>query len=284
MPELPEIEAIRLYLSKILSGQAINSVKSYQHTVIRNPSADEFVKLLEGVVLNSIERIGKIILFLLDKDDFRLYLYIDHGLTGRLAWGSLSNHVPKKTVFSLEFSNKRNLIYHDKRLHGAIWLYKCENDQYREYPDVLKDYGPDILSITNKEFNQAIKNFRGEIKRVITNQRFITGIGNAYSDEILFDSGIHPFTKRSQLTEEELSLLFQSCRKILLNATANILDILNNTQKLNNQNYWRQQIMRIHTKGGEPCPICTHKISTIKANRFTNFCRRCQISKNPNFF
>ncbi|MFX0051985.1 MAG: DNA-formamidopyrimidine glycosylase family protein, partial [Candidatus Hermodarchaeota archaeon] len=123
MPELPEIEAIRLYLSKILSGHAINFVKSYQHTVIRNPSAGEFVKLLEGAVLDRIERIGKILLFLLDKDESKLYLYIDHGLTGRLAWGSLSGDVPKKAVFSLEFSNKNNLIYHDKRLHGAIWLY-----------------------------------------------------------------------------------------------------------------------------------------------------------------
>jgi formamidopyrimidine-DNA glycosylase len=283
MPELPEIEAIRQYLISILSGQVINHVNTYQHTVIRNPSTNEFVKLLEGSVLDNIERIGKIILFKLHKDKIQLCLFIDHGLTGRLAWGSSSRKIPKKTVFSLEFANKKSLIYHDKRLHGTVWLFTNEDDQDCEYPAIVKNFGPDILSITKNEFSQRIKSFHGEIKRVLTNQRFIKGVGNAYSDEILFASRIHPFTRRSQLSEEDLDRIFLNCEKILFNATDNILDMLNNTQKLNNQKYWRQRIMKIHIKGGDPCPICGHKISTIKANRFTNFCRRCQISKNTNF-
>ncbi|MFX0184288.1 MAG: Fpg/Nei family DNA glycosylase [Candidatus Hodarchaeota archaeon] len=283
MPELPEIEAIRRYLIPILSGQVINHVNTYQHTVIRNPSTNEFVKLLKGAVLHNIERIGKIILFKFYKEKRQLCLFIDHGLTGRLAWGSSSRNIPKKTIFSLEFGNKKNLIYHDKRLHGAVWLFKNENDQECEYPVIVKNFGPDILSITKIEFIHRIKSFHGEIKRVLTNQRFITGVGNAYSDEILFASRIHPFTRRSQLSEKDIDKIFLSCRTVLFNATDNIQEMLNNTQKLNNQTYWRQKIMKIHIKGGDPCPICGHKISTIKANRFTNFCRRCQISKNTNF-
>ncbi len=283
MPEFPEIEAIRQYLILNISNEVISEVKTFQHTVIRNPSKDEFEILLQDAILDHIERIGKILLFKLHKSKLFLHLYIDHGLTGKLAWSSTSQKVPKRAVFSIKFRNGKILIYHDLKLHGTIWLFSCKNNQQCGYPQVIDKFGPDISQISESEFIERLKRFNGEIKRVLTNQKFITGIGNAYADEILFEAKIHPFNRRLQLNEKEKIRLYLTCQSILFTSISKISDMLSKTNKLDNQHYWRQQIFKIHLKGKEPCPVCGNPISTIKARRITNFCRKCQIPKNRNF-
>ncbi len=283
MPEFPEIESIRQYLILNISNEVISEVKAFQHTVIRNPSKNEFEILLQDALLDHIERIGKILLFKLHKSNLFLHLYIDHGLTGKLAWSSISQKVPKSVVFSIKFRNDKTLIYHDSKLHGAIWLFSCKNNQKCGYPPVIDNFGSDISQISESEFIERLKRFNGEIKRVLTNQKFVTGIGNAYADEILFEARIHPFNKRLQLNEEEKRRLYLACQSILSTSISKISDMLNKTNKLDNQRYWRQQIFKIHLKGKEPCPVCGNPISAIKARRITNFCRKCQIPKNRNF-
>ncbi|MFX0015436.1 MAG: DNA-formamidopyrimidine glycosylase family protein [Promethearchaeota archaeon] len=283
MPELPEIQAICEYLNSVISEEVVTEVKTFQHTVIRTPSAREFEKSLLDSTLDQIERMGKILRFSFHKSELFLKLYVDHGLTGRLGWLSNSWKIPAKTVFTIKFSNDRKLIYHDSRFHGAIWLFYSDNESSIEYPAVIERFGPDIFQVSEDEFNKRLQKFNGEIKGILTNQKFVTGIGNAYADEILFKARIHPFTRRPQLTEKEKSTLYLACREILTKSANKIAYILNNTQKLNNKQYWRQQIFQIHLKGKEPCPICGNSISTIKAKRLTNFCRNCQIPKNRNF-
>ncbi|MFX0207238.1 MAG: DNA-formamidopyrimidine glycosylase family protein [Candidatus Hodarchaeota archaeon] len=283
MPEYPEIEAIRQYLQSKLSNEVISEVKTFQHTVIRNPTKNEFEVLLQDAILDHIERIGKILLFTIYKSELFHHLYVDHGLTGRLALSSTSQKVPKRTVFSIKFRNDKTLIYHDSKLHGAVWLFSSKSNQLREYPPVIDGWGPDISEISENEFIERLKRFNSEIKGVLTNQKFVTGIGNAYADEILFEANIHPFNKRSQLDEKEKTRLYLACRNILSTSASKISDILSKTDKLDNQRYWRQQIFKIHLKEKQPCPVCGNPISTIKARRITNFCRKCQIPKNRNF-
>jgi len=286
MPELPEIEAIRSYLTSKISGEIITRTDTFNHTVIRYPTPDDFKESLNKARLDQIRRIGKILHFSFIKNEKiseQLHLYLDHGLTGRLRWGSSSKKFPKKSVFSLEFSNRKTLLYHDRRLHGAVWLFKCNQQEHPPYPEGFKKFGPDIHEITYQEFKNRLKKFRGEIKGILTNQTFVIGIGNAYADEILFSARVHPFTRKNQLTEEDIERIFSSCHKVLLDATKKIFDTLKETDILDNEKNWRDQIMTIHLKEGGPCPICGSKISLIKAHRMTNFCRKCQISKNPNF-
>ncbi len=283
MPELPEIEAIRQYLISTISNEVITEVKTFQHTVIRNPSAKEFEELLRDATLDHIERIGKILRLSLHKSNLLLYLYLDHGLTGRLAWYS-SQKLPAKTVFLIKFRNDKTLLYHDTRLHGTIWLFSSKKNQPCEHPAVIDEFGPDIFQISESEFIKRLGKFNGEIKGILTNQtKFVTGIGNAYADEILFEAKIHPFSKRPQLSEKDKSILYHACKKILTNSMNKISHMLKTTQKLDNERYWREQIFLIHLKGKKPCPICGNPISTIKAKRLTNFCRKCQIPKNRNF-
>ncbi len=286
MPELPEIEAIRRYLISKISGEIITRIDTYNHTVIRYPSPDDFKESLKTARLEKISRIGKILHFEFIKHKNMsecLHLHIDQGLTGRLRWGSSSKKSPKKLVFSIEFNNNKRLLYHDRKLHGAVWLFKSKPQDLTPIPDKFKKFGPDILEITYQEFKSRLKKFHGEIKGILTNQTFLVGIGNAYADEILFSAKVHPFTRRNQLSEENIEQIFSSCHKILLDATETIFTILEETDILDNQKSWRNQIMTIHLKDGSPCPVCGSKISLIKAHRLTNFCRKCQISKNPNF-
>ena len=122
---------------------------------------------------------------------------------------------PSKTIITISVSSGRTLIYHDKRLHGSIWLYKSKINEKFPIPPKLENFGPDILLISELMFIDRIRKFRGEIKGVLTNQQFITGIGNAYADEILFEARIHPFTKRTQLTFTEIKQLYVICQEIL---------------------------------------------------------------------
>ncbi|MFX1507444.1 MAG: DNA-formamidopyrimidine glycosylase family protein [Promethearchaeota archaeon] len=283
MPELPEIEAIRRYLTLTISNQIITEVKTYRHTVIRNLPKADFEDLLNSASLEQIDRIGKILKFLMHKGSSNINFYIDHGLTGRLSWSTLEK-LPAKTVFSIKFNQGKTLIYHDSRLHGAVWLFVDKNNKPSGYPPKIDSFGPDILQIREEEFIKRLQGFNGEIKGVLTNQNFVSGIGNAYADEILFEAKIHPFNKRPQLTDEEKIKLYYACKKVLTESMNKIYHILCETQKLDNQRFWRQQIFRIHLKGKEPCPVCGNPISTIKAKRFTNFCRKCQNPRNRSFF
>ncbi|MHA2246479.1 MAG: DNA-formamidopyrimidine glycosylase family protein [Candidatus Hodarchaeales archaeon] len=284
MPELPEIEAILQHLISTLSNEVVTEVKTFQHTVIRNISKKEFEVLLQGATVDQFERIGKILRLSFSKSNLLIHLYIDHGLTGRVAWRSDSKKVlPSKTVFFIKFKNEKTMLYHDSRLHGAVWLFSNKNNEQRGHPHIIDNSGPDIFQVSESEFIQRMQRFNGEIKGILTNQKFVTGIGNAYADEILFEAKIHPFNKRPQLKEKEKSILFSACKKVLTNSVNQISHMLDDTQKLDNQRYWRQQIFKIHLKGKQPCPICGNSISTIKARRLTNFCRKCQIPKNRNF-
>lgn len=283
MPELPELEAIREYLTNVLSQRTIKAIKTYHHTVIRYPSANDFEKWLQGAHLIQIDRIGRILRFSFKKSDLFFHLYVDHGLTGRLTFKSLLKKIPSKTVLSLEFDNDKTLIYHDSRLHGTIWLYSALNKEKMDYPSIIDDYGPDILEISEADFLERIRKYRGEIKGILTNQKFVTGIGNAYSDEILFVANIHPFSKKTKLNKEELKKLFLTCQNVLSSAKDDILIMLSQTGEFDEKK-WRKKILRVHLKGkNEQCPICGHSISTIKSKRMTSFCRKCQPSKNKNF-
>ena len=117
-----------------------------------------------------------------------------------------------------------------------------------------------------------MKPFRGEIKGILTRGEFVAGIGNAYADEILWAARLHPFRKRTQLTDEEVERLHEAISSTLLDAIEKVrLDMKENIDQE------PREFMAVHMKAGEPCPRCGTPISLISANqKITNFCRTCQ--------
>ena len=112
----------------------------------------------------------------------------------------------------------------------------------------------------------------GEIKGVLTRGRAVVGIGNAYADEICFAARVHPYRKRTSLSEDEIERLYEAMQSVLRDAIAALRERVDTDIHREVRDF-----LAVHGKGGQPCPVCGTTISEIKARgRLTNFCRACQ--------
>jgi formamidopyrimidine-DNA glycosylase len=135
--------------------------------------------------------------------------------------------------------------------------------------------GPDVLApdLTEEVFRERLRRYSGQIKSILVNHKFVAGIGNAYSDEILWEAGIHPYRKRTQLTDQEIGRLYQAMHWVIAWATEIVAEKM---QESLDYSEWRDHL-RVHRRGGQPCPRCGNPISEITAGqRITSFCRHCQ--------
>jgi formamidopyrimidine-DNA glycosylase len=142
------------------------------------------------------------------------------------------------------------------------------------------EMGPDALEVTEEEFRQRIRKFTGAIKNILTNSKFIAGIGNAYSDEILFNARLDPFRKRTTMSDEDIGRLYEAIAKTY--EWANPILREHFRDELDYEE-WREHL-KIHRKGFATkardegrCPRCGHHISQVSPNdRVTSWCRNCQ--------
>jgi formamidopyrimidine-DNA glycosylase len=266
MPEIPDLEAIRGFLNARVLGVPIDHAEIVIPTVFRIPRED-FARTLEGQSFAEVKRYGKFLLFALSNDHL---LVINAMLTGRFQYVTPETKRAAKTCMVLGLQGEFEVRYVDNRLMGKIYLVPVE-----KLPTVpqFAEMGPDALSVSEDEFVQRIRRFTGQIKGVLVNHRFIAGIGNAYSDEILFAAKLHPYRKRTTLSLEDISRLHRSIGKVMAWATPIVAEQM--TEGLNYEE--RRSFLKVHRKGGEPCPVCGTRISEITAGqRITNFCRNCQ--------
>jgi formamidopyrimidine-DNA glycosylase len=266
MPEAPDLEVIKDYLNQYVKGTAIQSARVLRPTVLR-PMAGDFAADLSGRSMEQFRREGKFLICQLTGDR---WLVINPMLTGALQYCEPKARVYKRTCLVLELDSGKELRYLDDRQMGMV--YYVDRDQldgiYR-----LEKQGVDVLAdLSFEEFKAGLKKFRGEVKGVLTRGNLVSGIGNAYSDEILFAAGISPFRKVGTLKEDELLRLHRQSRTVVEDA----IDVLRERMG-DNIHVKIRDFLKVHGKGGEPCPACGGNISQLNANqRLTNFCRRCQ--------
>jgi formamidopyrimidine-DNA glycosylase len=140
------------------------------------------------------------------------------------------------------------------------------------------DVGPDALdpTLTFEEFDRRLRKHRGEIKNILRNQVFVGGIGNAYSDEILFAAHIRPLRRASTLKPEERRALYEAMRATLSHAATTVRKQYESKKHpLHKQD---RAFLKIHGKNKTQCPRCGHRISTIHSGgEATSFCRGCQF-------
>ena len=274
MPEIPELQHIAQVLTDRLANRPITDVDIQKPIVIRLPREDFEAGLL-GASFRSVERSGKFLLFHTDRDSI---LAVNPMLNGRFQWTSAPDGKKKshaRTCFTLKFHDDNDaqlgIRYIDERYLGKTYL--VDADELDTIP-VLNEQGPDALdpALDQSAFLQRLKRYRGQVKNAIVNAKFIAGIGNAYSDEILFNAGIHPFTKISTLDEDRRIRLYQSIRDTL--AWAAEIAASEIGQKIDSK---PRDFLKVHRKGGQPCPTCENPISEVAPNRrVTSFCRTCQ--------
>jgi len=270
MPEAPDLEVIKEFLERKVLGRRFESAKVLKPTVVRS-LAGEFSEDIPGRTLERVHRQGKFLLIEMSGDR---WLAINPMLTGALQYTHGGQRVLKKTcvVFGFERDGDKalELRYLDDRQMGKV--YYLRGDQFPQVP-MLPDQGPDVLSgISFEEFGQRLKRFHGEIKGVLTRGAFVSGIGNAYSDEILFAAGLSPFRKSRALSKEELRRLYECGPQVVQDA----IGVLR--QRMGDDIHVKiRDFLKVHNKGGQPCPSCGGNISQLTANqRITSYCRHCQ--------
>jgi formamidopyrimidine-DNA glycosylase len=269
MPELPDLEVTKDVLNRRIAHCTIEAVELLDPLILRRPTAAIFQNNLVSRTLEKVRRYGKFIIFNFSS---RACLIINPMLAGTLTLQLPSDKILGRTGFRLKLSNGFDLRYHDKKRMGKVYLLL--GDESTSLVPTFDEQGPDALdsSLTLELFQQRILKFNAMIKHVLLNQRFIAGLGNAYSDDILFAAHIYPFRKRRTLSNDEIALLYQAMLTVLRNAISTISARTGEfpPPKL-------RDFLQVHGKGGMPCPVCGTKISSIKSGiRIANFCRHCQ--------
>ena len=267
MPEAPELEVVKGFLTDRAVGANVESARVIKPSVLRS-MAGNFEDDIAGRALEEVRRTGKFLTLVLSGD--RL-LVVNPMLTGGFQWSDPADRVFKRTCFTLTLSNGRELRYIDDRQMGRV--YYVTPDQLGEIPQYA-DMGPDVLDepLSLSEFKERLRPFRGEIKGIITRGRVISGIGNAYVDEILWDAEIYPFRKKRELSDDDLQRILDSSARVIHEAVGQVREAMG--EDIHRK---RRDFLKVHNRGGEPCPRCGTTISQLTANqRITSCCRTCQ--------
>ena len=270
MPEIPELEAIKGYFTEHLAGKSIASADARIPFVFRTP-AQVIRETLPGDTFGPVQRHGKFLLFPLASERV---LAINPMLKGRFQYVDPKTKLRAKTCLVLGIESGQSLRYSDERVMGKVYLVPV--DQMALIPN-WSENGPDLLdpALTEDVWLARSKKYRGQIKSVITNAEFVQGIGNAYSDEILWEAQINPYIPRTKLSDGELRRLYQAALAVMAWATPLVAGAMVKNGVLDYEE--RRDFMRVHRLGGKPCPRWGSTVSEITANqRITSFCRTCQ--------
>jgi formamidopyrimidine-DNA glycosylase len=266
MPELPDLEVIRLYLAPRLAGVSITSAKVRRPVLVRNLLGGDAAAHLVERSFAGVGRRGK---FLVLSFDDGTALVINAMLAGRLRYGEPLGRHRVRDALVLGLTDGRELRYHDAKDMGKLYLVR----DLVQVP-TLAGLGPEANSpeLTLDPFRERLRRHRGEIKGILTNQTFVAGIGNAYADEILWRAGLYPFRRRPSLSDEEVARLYEAMRAVLDEAVETLRARVGADIHIEVRDF-----LAVHGKTGQPCLRCGSDISSVsRSRRTTNFCRSCQ--------
>ena len=269
MPEAPEMQVAAEFLNKRLPGRRIKAARALKPAV--RSLSDDFELDAAGRAVESVSRRGKFIIVQLSGER---RVVINPKLTGGLQYVPTKTRVLKSVCVRLQLDDGDDLRYADAKMMGQF--YYVPADQTDEVPGIAEQ-GPDVLDgFAFEEFSERLRGFHGEIKGILTRGRVIAGIGNAYADEILFDAKVYPFKRRKALSEDERRRIYDSARRVSLDAIEKVRERTGDRgdRLLSHKS---RDFMRVHLRGGEPCPDCGRAITELRANRrVTSYCRGCQ--------
>ena len=288
MPELPEVETtIRALRKKVLNRTFIDFYTDSSKQ-IKKPKLAKFKKELIGKKIKKIERRAKNILFWLSENKT---LLIHQKMTGHLLvgkwkmrkgkWfvqnkGALEEKVNQYLHFLFFLDNKQTMALSDLRKFAKIELW--DNKELAQSKQI-KELGPEPLekSFTFAKFKQRLKNKKGKIKQVLMDQKVIAGIGNIYSDEILFEAKVDPFKNTSKLKEKELKKIYSAVKKILKKAVKLKGTSISDYRDPQGEPGFFEKHRKVYRRTGEKCKICGTIIKRVKiGGRSAHFCPQCQ--------
>jgi formamidopyrimidine-DNA glycosylase len=267
MPELPDISAYISALEPRIVGQPLDHVRIASAFLLR--TAQPKISLVEGHVVRELRRIGKRIAIGLDND---LWLVLHLMIAGRLHWKLPGAKLAgRNNLAAFDFPNGSLLLTEaGTKRRASLHLFSGE--------EALKSVDPggiDIFSGDFDAFKSALTVENRTLKRALTDPRILSGIGNAYSDEILHAAQLSPITLTHKLKQDEWEKLFAATRDTLQLWIDRLVEEAKDgfPEKVT---AFRKD-MAVHGRYGQPCPRCGEPIQRIRyADNETNYCAKCQ--------
>ena len=267
MPELPDVEVYRERLSALLGGQTLSRVRLANVFVLR--TYDPPISALEGKRVLGFRRLGKRIVFVFEDD---LFLVVHLMIAGRFLLKEAGAPIPKRLGLAGFDFERATLILTEAGTtrRASINLVRGESALQK-----LSRGGAEPLEMSFEDFGDALTRENHTLKRSLTDPRLFSGIGNAYSDEMLHAARMSPVKLTTRMTVEEIQRLFDACRATLTEWTERLRREAGEgfPEKVT---AFRPE-MAVHGKYGKPCPVCGTKVQRIRyAANEVNYCPRCQ--------
>jgi formamidopyrimidine-DNA glycosylase len=269
MPELPDLTVVAAELDRRITGRTVLEATAPTPILVR-ATPDELASLA-GTTLGRSTRRGKFLLIPFERDGRpERILAANPMLAGRFWITSRTQKVRARTGLRLRLDGDEEVRYVDREMLGKLYLVAPDRlDDIPGWPEMGPD--ADDPELTLEAFRQRIRRHPGELKPLLRNPRFVAGIGNAYSDEILWEARLAPFRKRSSIGDEDVERLYHAMRDVLADATARLRDLV--PPDIQTQH---REFLKVHLRGGEPCPRCGRELRQIGGREATTFCRTCQ--------
>jgi formamidopyrimidine-DNA glycosylase len=253
MPELPDVESFRRILQRNASRHVIKKVEVRDEWILRGVSADAFRTQVQRKRLTSTSRHGKYLLAALEPNGFIVFHF---GMTGYFQ--SYRHQEPKRqynrVIFYLD--DGKRIAFNCRRRLGSI--------RYVQDPGnfiMKQNLGPDALQIDFETYLKRLQGRKGAVKCVLMDQSVLSGIGNIYADEILFNARIHPRRSVATMDDRQTRLLFDAIRRVLNTAVDRNADA---------SRFPRTYLLHRRRKGGT-CPRCGSLLDTLSACGYSIF-------------
>lgn len=298
MPELPEVETVRLTLAPQLIGRRIVGVAVNHPDVVAGTGLTpaELRARLLGATFAAVRRRGKYLIMVLKGMEGPLRLVLHLRMTGRLTVveprGQAHDEVPKHTHLRIDLDDGRELRFTDPRRFGRAHLIPGAGgrDGFQAGghgqggPKGLIQVGPEPLGrgFGPRELGQRLAGRKAGLKSLLLDQTFIAGVGNIYADETLFRAGLHPAQRACDLDDAETARLCRSLRSVLRQAIGQGGTTIRDYVDGRGRRGEFALALRVYGRAGEPCVVCGTPVErSVIAGRSTHFCPRCQVLKSP---
>jgi len=270
MPELPDLTVVAEQLASRISGKRVTAAEAPTPILLR--ATPQELASLTGMTVGPARRRGKFLLLpFVGEGASQRILAANPMLAGRF-WllDDGSAKVRARTGLRLRFEGGDELRYVDREMLGKLYLVHPDGlDAIPGWAEMGLD--ADDPELTLERFRERIRRHPGELKSLLRNSRFVAGIGNAYSDEILWEARLAPLRRRSTLGPEEIDRLYAAMRSVLSDATDRLRKLV--PPEIQTQH---REFLKVHLRGGQPCPRCGKELRQIGGDEATTFCRTCQ--------
>lgn len=267
MPELPDIAVYLEALERFAVGEVLTGLRLTSPFLVR--SVEPPVDTLVGRRIIRTDRIGKRIVLAFEDD---LFLVIHLMIAGRLRWRTARGKPPGRNALAT-FEFEKGLLFLTEagtKRRASLTVVRGST----ALGDIDRG-GLEVLDASLEEFSGRLRRENHTLKRSLTDPRLFSGIGNAYSDEILHDARLSPLQLTAKMSDAEIETLFVSTRKVLRDWIDRLREEVGDGFPETVTAF--REGMAVHGRYGQPCPVCGSPVQRIRyADNETNYCARCQ--------